>query len=90
MRAIQIVSGVSIVYFLIHCLINTNNEANEEALMAILTMSLVFLIASHLHGIQKNDIADEIRENHKRNSVRNNGANRVQGTSIKATANNAK
>lgn len=77
MRAIQIVSGVSIVYFLVHCLIDTTEEAKTEALMAILTMFLVFLIATHLYGIQKNDIADEVKENHKRNTTPNIHSNSV-------------
>lgn len=68
MKTIQIVSGISMIYFLINCLTDTAEEARVEALMGIITMFLVFLIASHLYGIQKNDIADEIRENHKRNT----------------------
>lgn len=68
MRAIQIVSGLSILYFIAQCFFVTAEQARMEALMGILTMSLVFIIASHLYGVQKNDIADEIRENHKRNT----------------------
>ena len=68
MKAVQVVSGISIAYFLIQCIIDVTEEAKVEALMATITMLLVFIMASHLRGIQNKEIADEIKENHKRNT----------------------
>jgi hypothetical protein len=90
MKVIQVISGLSIIYFLIQCVINDVDEAKMEALMGTITMLLIFLLSSHLYGIQKNDIADEIKENHKRSIARNNGANRVQGAKDTAKTNTAK
>lgn len=81
------VSGLSIIYFLVKCVIGDVEEAKMEALMGVITMFLVFLMSSHLYGKQKNDIADEIKENHKRNNASNNGTNSVQGTKSRAKAN---
>jgi hypothetical protein len=84
MRIIQIISGISIVYFLIKCVIVGAEEAKMEALMGVITMFLVFLMSSHLYGKEKNDIADEIKENHKRNNASDNGITIVQGAKSRA------
>lgn len=66
MKTIQIISGVSILYFLTQIGISDNEKAKVIALMGVIIMMLIFVIASHLYGL-KNDIANEIKENHKRN-----------------------
>jgi ABC-type transport system involved in cytochrome bd biosynthesis fused ATPase/permease subunit len=79
MRGLQIISIFSIAYFIAQCIIATTDEAKMIALMGILLMILVLLVSSHLYG-KRNDIADEIRENHKRSIASDNGANIVQST----------
>lgn len=80
MRLIQTISGISILYFMAQVVLSDSQQAQMVSLMGAMIMFLIFLIASHYHGVQNKDITDEIRQNHKRTSASNNGTNSIYGS----------
>jgi hypothetical protein len=85
MKTIQAVSGISLLYFLAQMALDVTQEGKSEAFMAVLMFLVIFLMASHLIGIQNNDIADEIKKNEGgdiNNDSRNNNNNSLFKSSL--------
>lgn len=79
MKTIQMVSGLSLVYFFAQIILDKTQEGKSEAFMAVLMFIIVFLMASHLIGIKNKDIADEIKN---KNGVNNDSSNSVFHTTL--------
>ncbi len=52
MKTIQLVSGLSLVYFFAQIVLDKTQEGKSEAFMAVIMFIIVFLMASHLIGIK--------------------------------------
>jgi hypothetical protein len=82
MKTIQTVSGVSLLYFFAQMALDVTQEGKSEAFMAVLMFFVIFLMASHLIGIQNNDIADEIKKNKANSRGNGNDSNSLFESSL--------